>query len=188
MKKFHNLIRIFLCVVISGCAKAPEQRIMYLADQSCKSITLVANKSKIINSNNTSIKIHKVIDNREHQDNIGIFSGSEIIINDLSKWINNYFAVLENSPTSTAPNEHKILLDIYIKKVYLQNISTSKAATIVLKINYLKNNNIALSKTYRKQLTEVNWSAKDSEIVTLLNSVFRNLMEDIISDLNTLLA
>ena len=189
IEKICNLFFLLLVnVVIAGCSKLPAQRYIDLIEKSHNSIKLVSQQEKMLQKNGILVKINKIVDERPHQNNVGIFCGSEIIISDLPAWINNHFVILENVAKSPN-NKQEILLDIFIRKLYLQNIGTSKVATIVLKVDYLQKNqknHVILSKTYRNQLTTVNWNCTENEIAIILNSILNNVKNDVIKDLNSL--
>ena len=171
--------------MIVGCTKVPAQRTINLIETNNSSINRASQKQKMLKKNNCLIKIHKVIDNRNYKNNIGIFCDSEIITNDLSGWISRSLVALENTPQLL--NENEILLDVFIKKLYIKHIGTSKVATIVLQVDYIKNKNLTLSRIYRKQLATINWNATENEIVTLLNNVLKLVMDDIINDVVSLI-
>lgn len=178
-------IAMLCCSLTIGCSTTvPAQRSINLINQQNSSINIGSQTQKKLKKNNCHIKIHKVIDDRSDKNNIGVFCGSEIITKDLSDWINRFFVVLEN--TSKALNGNEILLNISIKKMYIKNISTSKTATIVLQVDYLKGTNIILSKLYRKQITKINWNCTEHEIIELLNNVLQDIMTDIINDISNL--
>ncbi len=186
IKKTCNLFILLLsCSVIVGCTKVPAQRTINLIETNNSSINRASQKQKMLKKNNCLIKIHKVIDNRNYKNNIGIFCDSEIITNDLSGWISRSLVALENTPQLL--NENEILLDVFIKKLYIKHIGTSKVATIVLQVDYIKNKNLTLSRIYRKQLATINWNATENEIVTLLNNVLKLVMDDIINDVVSLI-
>jgi uncharacterized lipoprotein YajG len=176
-KTYSLFVLLLSCSLITGCNKTiPAQR----------SINLTLQKQTLpLKKNNYLVKINNLTDDRSYKDNIGLFCGSEIIVNDLLGWIKNSFLALENDPTLS--NNNKILLDISIKKLYVKNIPTSKAAIIVLQVDYVKNNNLSLSKIYRQQFTNVNWNCSNDEIVTLLNHVLKNIIYDISNDLMVLM-
>lgn len=185
-KSFLNFklfcIAMLSCFFIVGCRKAdPAKIFINLINKQNSSINI---DSKI-NKNNYQITIHNVIDNRYNKNNIGFFCGSEIIANDLLEWINKHLEALHN--TSKVFNGNEILLNISIKKAYIKNISTSKVAIIALQVDYLKDNNLILSKPYRKQIIKVNWDCKENEIIKLLNNVMQDIMTDIINDISSLI-
>ena len=186
-KKISNLFFLLtFSVIMNGCSnQLPAKRSIYLTEKKYSALSLSLQEEKSIKKSGVLVKIHKAVDNRPCQSNIGFFSGSEIIINDLKSWINSYFAILENS-VKPSNNQHEILLDLYIKKLYLQNIHTSKAVTIVLVVNYLYDNQIIFSKNYRKQLVALNWNASEDEIAAILNKALNKIRNSVIEDLKNL--
>ncbi len=172
MKITRILLVLSMMVSIIGCQAPPKTRTV--------SLQKPAIEMQIHSSN--SIKINQIKDVRPYNENIGFLAGSEILADDLSKWVKESLQALEvNRQVS---NTEKILINMKIKKLYVKGVKGSLTASIVLNADYIQNNKTLLSKNYRGSDCSLNWNSSDSEIVGALRNAIKQIMLNMANDIN----
>jgi hypothetical protein len=131
-------------------------------------------------------------DIRSNREDLGIVGGRPFSGSDLSAWINQTMLRLGTekfrvSTSQTIP--HDTALEIYprLVKAYVDSITTSKTAVIVLEVVIIRPDGSKIVRHFRGQDAGVNWSSSEGEVVESLRRALARCGMKMRSEIETLL-
>ena len=76
-------------------------------------------------------------------------------------------------------------LDVALIKAYVQPLSTSKSANLVVRVRVVRNGEVASERLYRGRDTGMNWWGSQDEMETAFNLALRDLLSRLAPDLRS---
>jgi hypothetical protein len=99
----------------------------------------------------------------------------------LEEWLRGELAA--RHPIAGEDADAVITLRPVLRKLYIESLSSSKSAVIVVKIHYTKAGHPGLVETYRGQATSMNWTGSDDELRAAFRKAFKTCWAEIERDI-----
>jgi hypothetical protein len=93
---------------------------------------------------------------------------------------------LHFEPAAQAPATHGLVARAELMTVWLNSLSTTLVANVVMRFDYRRKGVSVGSGTYRGNETVVNWNSTDSEIQGALDQAFNEVLDQVRIDLDRL--
>ena len=135
------------------------------------------------------VQIASVEDKRSNSETMGELSYRPIHASDVVGWVRSGFQSLERDPRLAlvqpgSPGAPELTLHVELDKAYVNSAAgMSKAADVVVRVRYGRNEEPETEQWYRGEYTGVNWAASTGETEAALNSAFEQLLKDVDNDI-----
>lgn len=133
------------------------------------------------------ISIADVVDARSDKQSMGRFGGRYVRHEDAVGWVRSGLETLIHDKrfrfVSLADVGDGVLMNVSLLKAYMEGLATSKNATVVLRVSYVRGAEFLGENTFRGDFTDVNWGSGDDEARDSLNVALQEALLAIDADL-----
>lgn len=133
------------------------------------------------------ISIGEVVDARGDTQSMGRFGGRYVRHDDTVGWVRSAVQSLERDKrlqfASALDADAGVVMHVSLVKAYMEGLATSKNATVVLKVRFVRGEQALGENTYRGDQTDVNWGSGDGEARDSLNIAMQEAIGVLDTDL-----
>ena len=175
-------------LALASCA-APQPLVVEITPVSTRKVS-----TKAAEVSGCAVVVLETRDRRRVPDTLGVVAGRAVKSpDDVGAWLRSIFEGLrtrgvEVSFGDGAAPVGAIALDISLQSAWLSDIKTSKAANVVVHARAERAGEKLLDRDYRGTITRVNWASTDSELRSLVDDAFGQILDQMAAELRGICA
>lgn len=136
------------------------------------------------------VRVVSVVDDRQNKETIGRSMKGALISGDMSKWVTEGLADLNNfgfkvdvTEDASPPQDGSVLIKAHLTRAYTWQVGLKIFSMVALKAQFINKNGVLQEKYYRAHGDKTNMWGAESEYVTTLNYGINNLLPVMAKDL-----